>query len=356
MTPKLNELRKKHPLKIAQVAPVIERIPPKKYGGTERVVHAITEELVSRGHNVTLFASGDSKTSANLFSIYPRSLREAKIANLYGNNDLTLLNIGAAFNRQGEFDIIHDHNSPVSLPTANLAKTPVVVTVHGAFTSQNRRLYYQADKVNLVTISKAQKEPLPDLKTAANIYHGMNMDQYPFTKNHEGYLLFVGRLSQEKGVHFAIEVAQYLDIPLVIAAKLDSIDLPYFKEYVEPKLSDEGIKWIGEVDEDQRNKLMSQALCVLHPTNWREPFGLTIIESMACGTPVIGFNLGSIPELIENGKSGFVVDNVEQMISAVENIKKIDSNYCRSYALKNFSASRMVDKYEYLYYKLLGKI
>lgn len=356
MRTSLLKLRKKYPLKIAQVSPVIERVPPKKYGGTERVVYTLTEELIKRGHKVTLFASGDSITSAKLYSVYPRALREAKIGNLYGNNELTLLNIEAAFNRQNQFDIIHDHNAPTSLPTANLSKTPVVSTIHGPLTSTNKRLFEESKNVHFVTISKAQKIPSANFKVAKTIYHGISdVASYPFGEESGDYLLFVGRLSMEKGVHHAIEVAQYLNIPLILAAKLDSIDLTYFNEYVEPKLSDHSIKWVGEVDETERNELMSKALCFLHPVTWREPFGLTLVEAMACGCPVVGFNKGSIPEIIENGKNGYLVEDVEQMIHAVEKIKKIDRNYCRKYALGNFNAQKMADKYETLYYKILGK-
>lgn len=344
----------KRKLKIAQVAPIIERVPPKKYGGTERIVYTLTEELVKRGHQVTLFASGDSQTSANLFSVYPRSLREAKMPNLYGNNELTLLNIGAVYRRQEEFDIIHDHNAPTSLPAANMAKTPTVVTIHGPISSISRRVYRQSTNVHLVAISKAQILHAPDVEIEAVIHHGLDFSNYPFSKNPDNFLLFVGRLSLDKGPHFAIAAAQDLDLPLIMAAKLDSIDLDYYRSYIEPKLSDEGIRWIGEVGEDERNRLMSKALCVLHPATFREPFGLTLIESLACGAPVIGFNKGSVQEIIKNGKNGFIVEDTEEMIDAVEQIKTIDRSYCRSYALQHFSAQKMADEYENLYYKILS--
>ena len=234
-------------MKIAQIAPVVERVPPKKYGGTERVVHALTEELVKRGHEVTLFASGDSVTSARLVSIYPKSLREAKIKDLYGTNIWTLLNIGKAYEAQDEFDIIHDHNGHLSLPVANVANTPTVMTMHGPFSPEMRRAFRGLRKPHVVTISKAQGFPAPDLHYAGNVYNGLPMRHYPFSPEHDGYLLFVGRICLEKGVHYAVQAAQELDLPLIIAAKLEPVDRPYYKEYIEPFLSDK-IRWIGEVD------------------------------------------------------------------------------------------------------------
>lgn len=344
----------KRKLKIAQIAPIIERVPPKKYGGSERVIHALTEELVKRGHKVTLFASGDSITSAELVSIYPRSLREAKIKDPYSMNDLTLLQLGTPYTMEEQFDIIHDHVGVFSLPTANKSKTPVVATMHGPFTSTNRRLYSAFNKPFLVAISRSQANYIPSHANIAGVIHnGLAMEGYSYSLKNAGYLLFVGRISMEKGTHYAIEVAQSLDLPLVIAAKLDASDLPYFNEYVGPLLSDERIRWIGEVDETERNKLMSKALCLLHPVTWREPFGLTLIEAMACGCPVVAFGEGSIPEIIIDGKTGFIVEDIEGMIEAVGKISLIDRLFCRKYVLKNFNAEKMTDEYESVYLKVL---
>lgn len=341
-------------MKIAQVAPIIERVPPKKYGGTERVVYNLTEELVKMGHQVTLFASGDSETSAKLFSVYPKALREVRVDDIYGMNYWSLLNIGMAYEKQDEFDIIHDHNGHLSLPAANISKTPTVITLHGAFTAQNKPLFQAMNKPYYVSISDSQTHPAPKLHYAGTVYNGLNMENYPFSKSHDGYLLFVGRISMEKGVHIAIEAAQFLNLPLIIAAKLEAVDMPYFQEYVGPKLSDQ-IKWIGEVDEEERNKLMSKALCFLHPVTWREPFGLTLIEALACGCPVVAMNKGSIPEIVENGKTGYVVEDVDEMIEAVNQIYKIDRGYCRKYALEKFSARRMAEGYVRVYEKIISE-
>ncbi len=338
-------------MKIAQLAPIAERVPPKKYGGTERVVHALTEELVKRGHEVTLFATGDSETTAKLESVYPRALREAKFKDIYGTNDLTMLHIGQAFELQDEFDIIHDHMVPMTLPTANLATTPVVATMHGPFTSENRRLFEMLRGPNIVTVSQAQLYPLPNINHAGTVLHGLPMQHYPFSAEHDGYLLYVGRISIEKGVHYALDVAQVLDKRLILAAKVEPTDRAYFKEYIEPRLSDR-IEWIGEVDEAQRNKLMSRAQAFLHPVVFREPFGLTLIEAMACGCPVIAFNRGAIPEIIKTGVTGFVVEDVEGMIDALHNIERIDRAACRDHALTNFSVEKMTDGYEAIYKKL----
>jgi glycosyltransferase involved in cell wall biosynthesis len=339
-------------MRIAQLAPVIERVPPKRYGGTERVVWALTEELVKRGHEVTLFASGDSVTSAKLESVYPRALREARLKDLYGMNYFTLLNIGIAYDRQNDFDIIHDHLAPHSLPTANMAQTPVIMTMHGPFTGDNRRLFQTLKRPGIVSISKSQAYPAPEINHMGTVYNGLPLSHYPFSNTPEDYLLFVGRISMEKGVHLAIQVAQELDMRLIIAAKLESVDQPYFKEHVEPWLTDR-IQWIGEVDEEKRNELMSKALCFLHPVTWREPFGLTLIEAMACGCPVIAMNLGSIPEIIHNGVTGYVVEDVEGMVSAIESIGKIERQACRDHALTNFSAEKMADGYEEMYKKMI---
>ncbi|MCL5784952.1 MAG: glycosyltransferase family 4 protein [Patescibacteria group bacterium] len=339
-------------MKIAQIAPIIERVPPKKYGGTERVVYALTEELVKRGHEVTLFASGDSITSAKLVSVYPRALREAKINDIYGPNMFTMLNIGLAYSKQKEFDIIHDHSGHLSLSAANISQTPVVMTLHGAFNTENKRIFEVLKNPYFVSISNSQAKSAPNLNHIGCVYNGLNMEDYPFSPDHDGYLLFVGRISMEKGVHNAIEIAQFLNLSLIIAAKLDSVDVPYFNEYVGPKLS-ETIRWVGEVDEKERNLLMSRAMCFLHPITWKEPFGLTMIEAMACGCPVVGFDKGSVKEVVAHEKTGFIVSDTEEMIEAITNIHKIKRTSCRRYALKNFSAQKMADGYEEVYRKIL---
>lgn len=339
-------------MKIAMISNISERVPPKKYGGTERVVAALTEELVKRGHEVTLFASGDSLTSANLVSVFPRGLRESKVNDPYGLSPQRFDNLAQAYTRQAEFDIIHDHNWIINLPTANIATTPTLITLHGAFDVNNRHLFESIQNISYVAISHAQTIPLPNLPYAGIVHNGLAMDTYPFSEEHDNYLLYVGRIAMEKGVHHAIDVAQYLHMPLIMAAKVDPVDMPYFHEYIEPRLT-EDIRWIGEVTDEERNTLMSRALCFLHPVNFREPFGLTLIEAMACGCPIVAFKRGSIPEVIKNGITGFVVEDVDEMILAVAKIDQIKREACRAHSLANFNAKKMTDGYEKMYEKIL---
>lgn len=339
-------------LKIAQISPLIERVPPKKYGGTERVVWALTEELIKRGHDVTLFATGDSITSAKLVSVVPRSLRESKVSDLYGLNDFRLANLATAYSQQDKFDIMHDHNGHFGLLPAHFSHKPAVITLHTAFTITKRKIFEMMTNPYYVAISNSQAKNSP-VKITKMIYNGLPMDEYPFVGKKGNYLLFVGRISMEKGVHYAIDVANALNIPLIIAAKLDMKDEPYYRTYIEPRLYNGQIKWIGEVDEKERNELMSNALCLLHPETWREPFGLTMIEALACGTPVIAFNKGSIPEIVKHGETGYVVNDPEEMIDSVLKIDEIDRKKCRQYAIENFNAKKMAEEYEKLYYEIL---
>lgn len=352
-------------MRIAQIAPIIETVPPDKYGGTERVISTLTEELVKMGHKVTLYASGDSKTSAKLSSVFHKALRKTNMKNIYNHNIYSLLNVGIAYQMQDEFDIIHDHNSqnnPVSLPLANIAKVPVVMTLHGPLTGEYSKAFEFYKKPNLVTISKKQAAPAPNLNYIGNVYHGLSMRKYPFSGNNDGYLLFVGRIDlsdgiEEKGLHHAIDIAEKVNMPLIIAAKLNTRQpeaVEYFKKKIKPRLS-EKIKWLGEVDETTRNKLMSRAFALLHTINFPEPFGLSLIEALACGCPIIAFDKGSIPEIIKEGKTGYIVKNSEEAVRKISEIEKIDRLFCRTDTLMNFCAERMAKDYENIYYKLLSK-
>lgn len=346
-------------MKIAQIAPIIESVPPKTYGGTERVIAALTEELIRMGHEVTLFASGDSKTSARLVSTIPSSLREyanhvRDECDLYGMNEFTLEHIANAYSHQKEFDIIHDHNMHLSATVAQYAYRPVVMTLHGVISEGIGKLFGILNKPYLVSISHAQTEPAPTLNYIGNIYNGLDMEHYPFSKNSEDYLLYVGRISANKGVHLAIDAAKRTGLKLIIAAKLDRKEnIEYYRKYIKPNLS-KRIQWIGEVNESDRNRLYSKALCFLHPVTWREPFGLTLIEALACGCPVIAFNEGSIPEIIQHGKTGYVVRSVDEMIGLIRNVYSISRRYCRWYAFQNFNARVMARNYVSVYEKILA--
>lgn len=335
-------------MKIAQIAPIIERVPPRKYGGTERVISALTEELVRRGHEVTLFASGDTITGAELSAICPKSLREAGVTDTRERNGWTLRHIGAAYERAHEFDLIHDHCGVFSLPTAQISPTPVIQTMHGAFFDHNIDVFRQLRNTHLVTISHDHAKDTLGMNHVATIHNGLPMEHYPYSLVHGEYLLYVGRVTPQKGTHLAVQLAHKLKLPLILAAKCDPEQQQYFDQEVAPYLSDR-IQWVGEVNEAERNQLMMNAMCFLHPGTWREPFGLTLIEAMACGCPVVALRNGSIPELIEHGKTGYVAENPDEMASYIPQTTSLNRLYCRQRALRHFSAKKMVDEYERLY-------
>lgn len=342
-------------MRIAQIAPLAVGVPPLKYGGTERVIHTLTEELVRRGHKVTLFASGNSHTSARLISVIKHSREVYKTLDPFGLNELTLLNLSVAYQHQQEFDIIHDHVAPMSAPFANASLTPVLLTQHGPFTQNAKKLYRSLPNIHIATISNAQNENIHETNIVGTIYHGLHMNDYPFSKKHKNYLLFVGRISMEKGVHIAIKVAIELQIPIILAAKLDEVERSYFEKFIKPHLANPLVTWVGEVSEEKRNKLMSRALCLLHPVTWPEPFGLSLIEAMGYGCPVVAYKNGSIPEIILHGKTGYVVGSIVEMVNAVKKISVINRETCREYALQKFSTQKMVDGYEALYHRLIAE-
>ena len=339
-------------MKIAQLSSLIERIPPKRYGGIERVVHYLTEELVKRGHDVTLFASGDSETRAKLVAGSSHALRELHTADA---SAFTILNVTKAYKRQGEFDIIHNHVDFFAFPAAYFSQAPTLTTFHGQFNLENKNIFEEYKNLNFVSISDDQRKNGPLLNWRATIHHGVQIEKFPFKDRPKDYLLFVGRISLEKGTHIAMDVAMALDKELIIAAKLDKVDVDYFEKYVASRLSNGKITWVGEVDDKERNKLMSEALCLLHPVTWREPFGLNMIEAMACGCPVVAFNKGSIPEIVADKKTGFVVEKEKEMIKAIEKISSISRKSCRRHVEKNFNLAKMVDAYEKVYLEIINE-
>ncbi|HSW96593.1 MAG TPA: glycosyltransferase family 4 protein [Candidatus Saccharimonadales bacterium] len=339
-------------LRIAQIVPISERVPPEKYGGTQRVASSLTEELVARGHEVTLFASGDSQTKARLRSIIDKPLREPRDVRTIYN----MLNFSLAYSQQNEFDVVHDHTIDLSLPLAQNATIPVVVTLHTGITKDRKKLYQAFPHPTYIPISKAQVREHPDLHFAAPIYNGLNLQESPFGENpdREEFLLFVGRIDAKKGVHLAITAAKEAGMPLKIAAKLDPLPecQAYYETFVKPALDGRQTEWLGEVNEYDRNQLMSKAKAVIHPNTWNEPFGLVVIEAMACGAPVVGANKGALPEIIIDGETGYIVNNLEDMGKALKDIDKINRRRCREHVLVNFSAEQMTDHYEELYYQL----
>ncbi len=345
----------KKKLKIALLAPFEERVPPKKYGGIELVIYNLAEELTKRNHQVTLFATGDSKTSANLFPILPRSLRSTRIGSDSKTRGASKI-IGAAKTIAvlgNKFDVIHNHNWYI-VPFISLLKSPAVTTLHYPLDVSYQRIVYQAfPKLLYISISKNQREPMPNLNFIGNVYNGINPNLFSFNKKPKDYLAFLGRMSPEKGPAEAIKIARKTKIKLIMAAKVDLSDEKYFSKYVKPFIDGKQIKFIGEVNHKEKVKLLKNALALLAPIQWREPFGFFFIEAMACGAPVITYKRGSTSEIINHKKSGFVVNTFEEMAKAVKNINTIKREDCRKWVEKHFTIEKMVDGYEKAYYKIL---
>ncbi|MDX2098703.1 MAG: glycosyltransferase family 4 protein [Leptolyngbyaceae cyanobacterium bins.59] len=342
-------------MRIAQIAPLWERVPPPAYGGIELVVGLLTDELVRRGHEVTLFASGDSQTLAKLESVHPRALRldpTIKECGIY-----EMLQLSQVYERAQEFDIIHSHMGCTALPYANFVKTPTIHTLHGIFTPDNEKLFTYARRQPFVSISNSQREPRLGLNCVSTVYNGINTDIYPFASKPQDppYLAFLGRISPEKGTHLAIEIAKRTGWRLKIAGKIDRVDRDYFEEQIKPHIDGDQIEYQGEANHEHKCRLMSNAVATLFPITWREPFGLVMVESMVTGTPVIAMRLGSTPEVIADGKTGFLCDTVEDCIAALDRIPTIDRRACRDHVVANFSVQRMVEGYEAVYRSLIDE-
>ena len=331
-------------MRIAQVAPLIESVPPKHYGGTERIVAYLTEELVRLGHKVTLFASGDSITSAELVPVCRRSFRENKRATDYLSHEVLLMD--HVMQRSDEFDVIHFHTGCLHYLISRHLTVPHVTTLHGRLdTPELLRLYERFREMPMISISNAQRAPWPCANWQATIYHGLPQDLFQFHPEHGGYLAFLGRVSPEKRVDRAIEIAKRVGMPLKIAAKVDPADRRYFKRKIEPLLNDPHIEWLEEISEQQKNEFLGNAYALLFPIDWPEPFGLVMIEAMACGTPIIAYDRGSVPEVMENGVTGFIVNEFEQAVEAVGRVRDLSRARCREVFQKRFTASRMASDY-----------
>jgi len=338
-------------MKIAQLAPLQESVPPEAYGGTERVVSWLTEELVRRGHDVTLFASGDSQTSARLVPIVPRGLRASGVPDYL---PATMLSIGQVFERADEFDLIHSHMDVPAVPFARLVRTPVVFTMHGRLDLPWTRVLFDAYRdVNLVSVSDNQRRLLPRWNWVGTVYNGISLEEYTPHPRPGEYLAFLGRISPEKGIEDAIKVAHLANLPLKIAAKVDPVDREYFERKVVPLLDDPLIEYVGEVDQRQKDVFLGQALALIFPIRWPEPFGLVMAEALATGTPVIAGRFGSVPEVIDDGITGFVCDSVEEMALAAERLGELDREECRRRVEARFSALAMAAGYEAVYDRVL---
>lgn len=342
-------------MRIAQIAPLFERVPPIGYGGIELVVALLTDELVRRGHEVTLFASGDSQTLAKLESVYPRATRTD--SNVKDYNAYLSLQLNHVYQKAHEFDIIHSHVDYPAFAYANFVKTPTVHTIHGQFYNDNKPIFLQSKHQNFVSISNSQREPLPDLNYVATVYNGIDVNSYKFhpQPDQEPYLAFLGRVSPEKGPHLAIEIAKRTGWRLKMACKVDQVDREFFESQILPHVDGEQIQLTGEITPEEKSDLMGGAVATLFPITWREPFGLVMAESMATGTPVIAMALGAAPEVIADGKTGFLCHNLDEMVAAVDQVARLDRHACRQHVLDNFGVGKMVDGYEAVYRQIIEK-
>jgi glycosyltransferase involved in cell wall biosynthesis len=338
-------------MKIAQVAPLSEAVPPKFYGGTERVVAYLTDALVELGHEVTLFASGDSGTKAKLAPIWPRALRlDPSVLDQFAP---VVMQLETVARRAHEFDVIHSHLDYFGFPSLKLLGAPAVTTLHGRLDlPELGPLYDLYDEMPVVSISDSQRQPLPHANYVATIHHGL--PQNLLRKGPGGnYLAFLGRISPEKAPDAAIRIAAQARMPLKIAAKVDKVDQEYFRTTIEPLLAGADVEFIGEIAEHQKSEFLGHAAALLFPIAWREPFGLVMIEAMACGTPVIAFNNGSVPEVLEDGVTGFIVSSEAEAGHAVRNIGALDRNRIRAEFDSRFTAQHMAQNYLKVYSRLM---
>jgi len=337
-------------MRIAQVAPLYESVPPKYYGGTERVVSYLTEELVRQGHDVTLFASGDSETKAHLVAACRRSLRMDKhCVDRLAHHMLMLENV---VQRAAEFDIVHFHTDYLHFPLSRREQITHVTTLHGRLDLPDLvPLYQEFREMPVISISNGQREPLPWANWQATVYHGLPADMYQFRDKTGTYLAFLGRVSPEKRVDRAIEIAKQVGIPLKLAAKVDRVDKDYFETVVEPLLRP-FVEFVGEIGEGEKEEFLSNAYALLFPIDWPEPFGLVIIEAMACGTPVIAYRGGAVPEVMEEGHTGFIVQGLEDAVDAVRRVPELSRKRCREVFDHRFTAARMAHDYVQVYERL----
>jgi glycosyltransferase involved in cell wall biosynthesis len=341
---KIDSLRKRR-MRIAQIAPLYEAVPPKLYGGTERVVSYLSDALVELGHDVTLFASGDSQTKATLEAAWPRALRlDPTIRDVQAPHVLLLERVAQVAD---QFDILHFHLDYLPFSLFSQLDVPFVTTLHGRLDLPELQPIFNAfPDAAVVSISDSQRLPLPQANWAATVYHGLPVDLLtPQTDRQPEYLAFLGRICPEKRVDLAIEIAARSGLPLKIAAKVDKVDEDYFKATIEPLLSQAHVEFIGEISEQQKPAFLSGAGALLFPIDWSEPFGLVMIEAMACGTPVIAFNRGSVPEVIDQGMTGFICEDVEGALDAVRRLDTLSRAQIRAQFEHRFSAHAMARNY-----------
>jgi glycosyltransferase involved in cell wall biosynthesis len=340
-------------MRIAQVAPLYESVPPKLYGGTERVVAWLTEELVRRGHDVTLFASGDSVTSARLLPMCPEALRLSPTCiDEIAHHALMMERV---FQRANEFDIIHFHTDYLQFPLCRRHKVPHVTTLHGRLDIPDLvPLFEMFSEIPVISISDAQRTPLPWLNWQGTVCHGLPLHEYKLGEGRGNYLAFLGRTSPEKGLDKTIEIAKKAGMPLKIAAKIDRNDVKFFESVIKPMLKHPLIEFIGEIGEMEKEKFLGDATALLFPICWPEPFGLVMIEAMACGTPVIAYAHGSVPEILVSGVTGYLAADVRSAVAAIKVLSGFNRRKCRKVFEERFSASRMANDYLAVYERLVS--
>jgi len=337
---------------IAQVAPLTEAIPPKLYGGTERVVHWLTEELVALGHDVTLFASGDSHTSAKLESIWPRALRLD--GSIRDPNALHMAMLEQVRRRADDFDFLHFHLDYYPFSLFSRQSTPFVTTLHGRLDlPEHQPMFDTFSSTPVVSISNSQRRPVPQAHWVRTVHHGLPEELLRPQPVKPSYLAFLGRIAPEKRVDIAIHVAEHVGMPLKIAAKIDKADRDYYEEEIRDLIDSPCVEYIGEIGDHEKSDFLSGAVALLVPIDWPEPFGLVIIEAMACGTPVIAFNRGSVPELIDEGVTGFIVEDEAGMIGAVDRLAHLSRPAIRKRFEERFTARRMALDYLSAYRSLM---
>ncbi|WP_013321127.1 glycosyltransferase family 4 protein [Gloeothece verrucosa] len=344
-------------MRIAQVAPLWERVPPPAYGGIELVVGLLTDELVRRGHEVTLFASGDSQTLAKLEAISPKALRnfETDVDPTHFYYLYLTLEMNRVCELSSEFDLIHSHIGFPFFPCANLTKAPTLHTIHGTIPVSEEHLWKAARQQNFISISNNQRRNDLGLNYLATVYNAINTKNFPFHPQPDKppYLAFLGRMSPEKGPHLAVKIAKRTGLLLKMAGKIDPCDQQFFDTEVKPFIDGQQIQFLGEADHQMKCDLMGRAMATLFPITWQEPFGLVMIESMAVGTPVVAMKMGSTPEIIAHGRSGFLCNNLDECVAAVESLGEISRTDCRDHVVANFGVRQMVDGYEAAYQQLL---
>ena len=342
------------PLRIAEVAPLYESVPPSHYGGTERIVSYLTEELVNQGHDVTLFASGDSETKAKLVAACARSLRLDP--NCIDQLAHHLVMLEQVMRQADDFDIVHFHVDYLHFPLSRRQRLTNVTTLHGRLDIPDLvPLYTEFPEFPLVSISDSQRDPFPWLNWQATVYHGLPVDLYRFRPQPGSYLACLGRISPEKGVDRAIEIAKQVGIPLRIAAKVDRADRDYFAQVIEPLLHDPLVEYLGEIGDADKDEFLGNAYALLFPIDWPEPFGIVMIEAMACGTPVIAYSSGSVPEVMEQGRTGFIVRELDDAVDAVRRVPLLSRARCRQIFEERFTAARMARDYLDVYERLVAR-